>query len=234
MPETAFRALVALELRRAAFTLRRTLMLAAGAVAALWILGWASSGRLAFVLVALGITMLMAPVMSVVKDKLDGGLEFLVSLPADRRVLAGARLLAAGLISVPGGVCCAVAFWLVSRVVLAAAPGASLPLSLLGVITGGTVLFVGLGIGVSLRMRASHFANLVFAGLLAVLAAGKVLQSLFPGGKTAVLHMLGEPWVPPAFSVGLALGALGVGWFSYWLSRTGLERFRPERDQPSW
>jgi hypothetical protein len=46
--------------------------------------------------------------------------------------------------------------------------------------------------------------------------------------------VLEEPWFPRALAVVLGLLVGTAGWLAYWLSRTGLERFRPERDEPTW
>lgn len=231
MPESAYRALVALELRRVEPQLRRTLTLAAGTALLITLLGWATPGRMAFILLVLGIAGVSAAVMNVVKDKLDGGLEFLVSLPVGRGVLAAARLTAGCILSVAAGVCLTAAFWMASRGSLPAASRPPVAVELFGIITGGTVLSVGLGIGTSLRMRASQFANLVFVGFLAVLVVEKVVAHAIPGGEVTVLSLLGRPWVPRALGVALVLLAGVAGWLAFWLARTGLERFKPERDK---
>jgi hypothetical protein len=234
MRESALRSLMILELRRAERPLRRTLGLAAGASVVISVLGLATAGRMAFILVVLGMTVLSTPVMSIVKDKLDGGLEFLVALPVDRSVLAAARLGAGCLISMAGGLCLAVAFWLVSRQSLPAMRSHSLAPGAFGIIIVGAALSVGLGMGVSLRMRASRFANLVFAGFLVALVVEKLIRHAMPGGADVLLRLLAEPWFPRALAVALGLLAGAAAWLAYWLSRTGLERFRPERDEPTW
>ncbi|MCG6988686.1 MAG: hypothetical protein LJF06_10965 [Gemmatimonadetes bacterium] len=234
MRDSALRSLVILELRRVERPLRRTLGLAAGAAVAITILGLATPGRMAFILLVLGMTALSAPVMGVVKDKLDGGLEFLVTLPVDRSLLAAARLGAGCILSVAGGLCLSAGLWLFARQSLRVTPSSSLAVGVFVVVTVGAALSVGLGIGVSLRMQASRFANLLFGGFLVALLAGEVTRRALPGGTTMLLRVLAEPWFPRALAVALGLLVGTATWLAYWLSRTGLERFRPERDEPTW
>jgi ABC-type Na+ efflux pump permease subunit len=234
MRDSALRSLVLLELRRVERPLRRTLGLAAGAAVAISVLGLATPGRMAFIFMVLGMTFLSTPVMGVVKDKLDGGLEFLVALPVDRSVLAAARLAAGSLLAVAGGLCLCAGLWLVARPSLPVTPSRSLALTMCGVVTVGAALSVGLGTGVSLRMRASRFANLLFAGFLVALLAGELARRAIPGGAAVFLPLMGEPWFPPALAIALGLLVGFASWLAYWLCRTGLERFRPERDEATW
>lgn len=231
MRETPLGALILLELRRAEPPVRRTAVLGAGVALLITIMGLATPGRMAFIFVVLGFTCITTAVLAVTRDKVDGGLEFLVSLPVDRATLAAARLGVGGLLALGAGLCFTGAFWVTVGDALPGTSGPRLALEAFGAITGVAVLATGLGIGMSLRMRASHFANLAFVGFLATLALGEVLERVMPDGKATLLDLLGRPWFPRALAAALVLTAAGAGWLAYWLARTGLERYRPERDK---
>lgn len=230
MSDRAFPTLVRLEVRRGLPSVLRTLPTAVTALAVMAVFGWLTPQRAAWVLFVLS-GMALAPVLAILRDKLDGSLEFLVSLPVDRGTLAAARLVGTIPFAVGGAVCLTAGLWLVS---FEALPDALSPYLILetgvvstGIMTIGTALATGVG----LRLRARHFANLMLVGFVGVVASGAVIGHLVPGGLATMLGVMARPWFPRVAAAVLGLGAVGAVWLSYALTRSAFERFRPERDK---
>ena len=99
----ALRALLRLELARTLPQISRTLGLAALAAAALAVFGGVTSSRLVLLMTFVAVSGTGAVFQNVIRDKLEGGLDFLVSLPVDRRVLAISRAVACAVLAVPAG-----------------------------------------------------------------------------------------------------------------------------------
>jgi hypothetical protein len=230
-PWAAFRALVGLELYRSTVALRRVVILGAGVSAFLTLVGWGTPGRYAFILTVIGMTILMSAVLSTLSDKATQGLEFLVSLPVERSVLAGARLAAGVVLSLAASPFLAAAVLLVS--------GSALPavgLALRSVATGGVIFVTGalgvaLCIGVGLRIRVRQFGALFLVGFVGVTALEHAVQAVLPHERPALLKLVAWPWLPQVAGASGVLLAAAVGRLAYWLARTGYERHRPERDE---
>ena len=101
MSERAFRALTLLELRRMRGLMVRTCGLLAALVLVLQLAGMASPGVVAFFYATIGLSFLVGIATNVVRDRFDGGLEFVVSLPVSSGLVAAARLAACALVSLP-------------------------------------------------------------------------------------------------------------------------------------
>jgi predicted Co/Zn/Cd cation transporter (cation efflux family) len=88
-----------------------------------------------------------------------------------------------------------------------------------------------LGVGIALRIKAKQFANLMFAGFLAAVGLVWLLRRVPHPSREAVLAAAASQWFPAALIGTLTVVTVGAGWVAYHLARTGLERFRPERDK---
>jgi len=227
-------ALVLLELRRAAPVVVQTSRMGAGALVVLLLFGWQTPGRIAFVLGVMGLAGLWSVPMNVMRDKLEGGLEFLTALPVEPRVLAAARLLAVVIFALPAGAGGAAAVYLTYGAGLATIPALRLALWTFALVSAGAALAVGVGVGIALRIEARSFANLVVLGFLAVVAAGRLLARLAPHVEPIAQTALADPWLPAALCALLACLGAFFGWLAFYLARTGLERFGPRRDRITW
>jgi hypothetical protein len=171
---------------------------------------------------------------NVIRDKLGGGVEFLVSLPVDRRVLASSRTAACCLLAVPPGACLTAVGALALRSYGAPLPGPAVTAGAFGLAVTGVAAGAVLGMGVSLRLKAAHFANVVIVGFLAGLAVIWLVTHVIHPSPESLRRLAAPEWFAPALISTLA-GLLGAtSWLGYYLAWTGLERFRPDRDQVSW
>jgi ABC-type Na+ efflux pump permease subunit len=234
MRDRALHALVSLELARVKPVMLRTLRLAVGAAALMAVVGWGTAGRYAFLLSVLGISGLTGLLMSVVRDKLDGGIEFVVALPVPRGTLAAARLAACGIVSIPAGASLVAAFWLAYRDAIPSGGGFRLLVAMFPVAVCVVALPAALGVALTLRIEASRIGNVMFGGMLVFFALAEVLDHAVPDADVALIAFLTRPWAPGALVGALAALVGAGGWLAYRLARTGYERFRPVRDKATW
>lgn len=231
MRDVRFVALVGLEARRTWALVRRGLLSMVVLLVLFVLLFGRGKQGFAMALGFLGCTYGFAPAMSAFTDKLDGGLDFLTSLPVPPAVLASARLAAC---SASGFL--AAAFWTVSAALVApdALGVAVTPLWLAGVFLGlglGAALLSGLMAGVVVRFRLEDLSWFPVAFLVGLMAAATALERFWPGGEAALTAALLAPRFPAlllALLVGSEILAL-LG--SFHLLRSGLERHRPGRPQ---
>lgn len=228
----ALRALVALELRRVGASAARIVAAVAALVGVLVLAGWMTPARVAIPVGMVGFSLLAAGPSGVMRDKLDGGLEFLTFLPVPAGTLAAARLAYVTLASVPGGAGLALALWGFGEDEFAAAPGA--PWSLVVGIWIVSLLGALLATGCALRFGVRRMGQVFVGVLFGWLALGGILETIAP-----------EPWLVTRWLLerpgsAVALWALGLAtlvctpWLSYRLARTGIERFTPGRDRIGW
>ena len=234
MASDSLRRLVALEARRAWPTVAHTTLLGAAALVVLAVAGWLTRGRVAFLLMVWSLAGPWSLPMNVLRDRLDGGLEFLQSLPVSASLLAGARLLAVVVFAVPAGVAASIALWTARPDDLLV--GAVLPATLgvfLGATTGVSVIGA-LGVGIALRLEARSFGNVVAAGFVALIAGHEVTRRYFPTLVSDTLAVLSRPGVPRILGVAAPLVVAALGWIAFRLARSGVERFTPGRDRVTW
>lgn len=226
--------LLALEVRRARPVVLQTTALAAVALVVLALVGWLTPPRAGWILVAWSLAAPWSLPMSVLRDRLDGGLEFLQALPVSAGRLAAARLLAAVAFALPAGVASAVAFSLVR----APAPGPpdALRGGLLtfGLVTLAVASLAALGTGIALRLETRTFANGVGLAFVAVIAAHHLANRFLPGLEPGLVGLLGRPWVPRLSMVAAPFLAVALGGLGFHLARSGIERFTPGRDRVTW
>lgn len=230
----AFRALLRLELARTLPQISRTLGLAAVAAAALAVFGGVTSSRLVLLMTFVAVSGTGAVFQNVIRDKLEGGLDFLVSLPVDRRVLALSRAAACGALAVPAGACLTAAGTMALRAANAHNFGALTVAAAFVLATAGMTAVAMLGMGLSLRLKVSHFANLIVVGFLAGLGTLWLLSHALHLSRETLLALATTPWFLPAFIVAITGLLVFAGWLGYYLAWTGLDRFSPGRDQVDW
>jgi len=232
MSPGALGALVRLELLRARPAALRLFTFVAGAAAVMSLAGWATAARLGVFLLLAGFTLVAYVPTSILRDKLDGGMEFLVSLPTPASTLAAGRLLAVVVACVPGAAALWAGLLLVTPVPVWAVPGGPWNV-LLGMWLLTTVAMVVL-VGVTLRIRVEHTGAIFITFFVLSTAVDELVPRLLPDPLATARRLWTAPWAPLALwilGVTLVAGAVVVG---FRLARTGFERFTPGRDRISW
>lgn len=234
MPERAFRALTILELRRMRGPMVRSSGLLAALVMVLQVFGMASPGAVAFLYATIGLSFLVGVATNVVRDRFDGGLEFVVSLPVSSGLLSAARLAACALVAMPAALLMTVGLALTLPPATGQPPTATWAAQLfVGVWVAGSV-GAGLLLGSLVRFTQETLARLplVVVALIIVVTAGT--DRLFPGLDERLVALAGEPWVPALLSGATVMAALFGLAFAYWLLEGGIRRFQPGRDRITW
>ncbi len=234
MTERPLRKLVELEMRRARPILTQTMLLGAVVLALLWALGWSTPGRASFVLGVIAVSGLWAVPTSIMRDKLDGGMEFLTALPIERTTLAAARLLAVLLFAVPAGAVGVLAIHVMYGSQFTGLGSVHAALVWFGALTLGSTVITALVVGVSCRLEVRHFSRLALIAFLAFVSLGELSDHLAPQWKPAALALAARPWFPQALVAGLLCAAALLLWLSFHLARTGFERYKPGRDRITW
>jgi len=232
MRDRAVRRLISLEARRARPVVLQTTAMVAVAGVVLGLAGWLTPARAAWVLFAWSLAAPWSLPMSVMRDRLDGGLEFLQSLPLSSGKLAAARLLAAALFSLPAGVAAALAHGLMHPAPVAA--GLRGAPAVLGAATVGVAVLAALATGIALRLEARAFANGIGMTFVTVIAGQHLVRRFAPGLIPAAVALVARPWVPRVAALVLPVLAAATAWLAFRLARGGVERFRPGRDRVTW
>jgi ABC-type Na+ efflux pump permease subunit len=233
MRDRATRRLIALEARRARPVVVQTTLMAAVAGVVLGLVGWLTPARASWLLFAWSLAAPWSLPMSVMRDRLDGGLEFLQALPLSAGRLAAGRLLSAVLFSLPAGVVAAVAHGLTHPglggwATLRGASAAS------GAATVGVAVLAALATGIALRLEARAFANGFGLAFVSVIAVHHLTRRFAPNLAGAVAALAARPWMPHVGAVVLPLLAMAAAWLAFRLARSGMERFTPGRDRVTW
>lgn len=224
-------ALIGAELRRLRKPILQGALFAAVAIVVIAISGSLSWTWVGGILLWWWWSTLFALISFVLRDQMDGSIEFLQSLPIDRGDLALARLAPVALLSIPTGLsatftaCVAWAHFFPSISPLRLAFGAALSLTTI------TFLWAGLWLALSLRMAnkyVGHMLLLFMAGLVGVAKLVNVYQEPL---RRAVETALTAPWFPPVLSTLVLVLVTLTAWLAFHLTKTGYERFKPQRDQ---
>ncbi len=234
MPERAFWALTLLELRRMRGPMVRSGGLLAGLVMALQLAGMASPGAVAFFYATIGASFLVGMAANVVRDRFDGGLEFIVSLPVSASVVAATRLAACASVAIPVALLTTVALALTVPPAMGAAPTATWAAQVFGCVWVAASVVSGLLIGGLVRFTQETVARipLVVMALIVVVAAGT--DRFYPDLDERLAALAGEPWFPALLSGATVMAALFGLALAYWLLEGGIRRFRPGRDRINW
>ncbi len=232
MNATPLLVLVRLELRRLTAMYGRLVVGVAVVVPVMASVGWLTGPRFGALMGVLGATFMMQGPATVMRDKMEGGLEFLVSLPVPRPLLATSRLASGALMSLPS----AIGF---TTFVTLAAPASS------HLFPGGiwslfaciflTVLVIGsLMLGWTLRFDVRQSMQTFTGLLLGSLVLGSVGTKLVPDPRGVMLNLLARPWGRGIAECIVSLSVVVLLLLAYHLARTGFERFTPGRDRITW
>lgn len=226
------RALVRLEYRRGLGPNLRLIGLFAVGTTLMVTLGWMSPSRLGWLLALVATTFLMQVPMGVLRDKLDGGLEFLVTLPASPGDLAVGRLLAAAAACVPGalGLLAAVRLWFPTQV--AALPGGLV--GAFGLLWITTTLVSALLVAIAFRFEARTTLYVPIGLGLVGVVTDELAPGLVPHPLEVVDWLTRQGWPTGVFWGAGGLSIALVAWLAYRMARSGIERFEPGRDRITW
>jgi hypothetical protein len=206
------------------------------AAAALVLVGMdmAEPGILAFLCATVGVSFLFGIAVNVVRDRLEGGLEFLTSLPVTSRVAARARLAACSVVAVPSAVLLTVAWMLVAPAAPEGFPTAVWVVScFLGTWLSGTGSSALL-LGVLLRFSQEMMGRIPVVVVVTVFVGAGALERAFPGLESHMARLASEPWFPAALSVAVLPGSVAALAVAYRLLEGGIRRFRPGRGSITW
>lgn len=226
----ALRALVLLEWKRLLPTAARTLGMGAVVTGVLVATGAFTFPRLAFLLAVVGLVPVMGVPMNALRDKLDGGLEFLGLLPVSPRTHAAARLLALVGASIPAALVATAAAVLALQGgitgPLGPRPILQLFLATLLFMVGGA--FFATALILRFQTQQGHYV------VLALLGSGMVLDRVLPDPVATFLALSVHGWfIPVVWSLGVvAVGAMA--WLAFSMACSGIERFKPSADRLTW
>jgi ABC-type Na+ efflux pump permease subunit len=199
----------------------------------MWLFKWLTPENGTIVLMVIGMTGLFSPPMSTMRDKIDGGMEFLTALPVERSTLAAARMIASLLAGLFAGAAGALAVVLFGHR-LAGLGTVRLAVASFGLISLVTGVGTALTTGMSCRMEARNFSKLFLVFLVAFVGVGKLAESIPGEWKRSAWTALGRPWFPEMVGAVTLLVSALLLYLSYHMARTGLERFTPGRDRITW
>ncbi len=232
MSASVWRALLGLELRRAVTIAGKLLAFTAVAAALLGLSGSMSVPRAGLLLSVAATAFAMQVPVGIMRDKLDGGLEFLVSLPVPAAHLAAGRFVATVACCLPASLALALALH-VSRPRLEVA----FPLGPLGAFLAIWVgmnalclLMVGLALRFEARTTLYLPVGLGFAGAL----FDEISPRIGWDPAASARWLVAQPWAPTALSSGTLVATAALVWLAFHLGRTGLERYTPGRDRITW
>lgn len=230
----AVRALIRMEMRRMMPFLGRSLSMAGVIMAALFVTGAITPGRVAFLLAVIGGAVVMAFPLNTVRDKLDGGMEFLCFLPVTPQAHALARLISLVVVAVPGAIICtgAVAFSLHDSV-----PSVVNARSLIGVAVGLELALVGGGYltgALFLRFDVSSSSLVPVGVIFGLYAFGALVDRWVPDPMATVTRLASHSWFLPSVWWGGTLAVAALAWLAFLVTASGIARFTPPKDRMTW
>ena len=235
MDELRFFALLRVDIKRGAPTTARALAAIAALSLFFVVRGDTAGDSLGIALAATSVMYVMTVPLMTFKDKMDGTLEFLTTLPVSGSVVASSRLAAAGLATLPGAGQIAVAFGLF------AAP-------ILGVeAVGPSILYIGalawiaiamgsfLAVALIIRFDVTNLLSAPFFLMFAAIFGGDwVVSKLFDDPLASFQAFVAMPWAPHIVAGLLAISLLSLVGLSFVLAKQGIERYRPTPDAIGW
>ncbi len=234
MTSSPLRRLTLLDLRRVRPQLGRSVLMLAVIFGLLALTGRATGEIAVLILMGMGLAFVLLLPPNQLRDKLDGSMSFLLTLPVDRSTLALARCIATGVVMVPGALFPVVAWSLAAPALFP--PGLTRP-GLVGVALVSWSAMTALSILLSsllVRFRLDQISAipfLVFLGLLFILDP---LVTPFLPAQTRIVEFLSRPEAAMTVEVALILASAGVALVGYRMLREGLERYQPMTGSMAW
>jgi len=235
MDEKRFFALLRVDIKRGTRPTVKGLAMVAVVIVVLVFTGNASGEKLGLVLVGTSMMYVMTVPLMTFKDKMDGSLEFLTTLPVSGSVVASARLAATCLATLPAAVQAAFAFGLFAAPVLGvSAVGPSIFYS-------GFLVWVAFAlasffcVALFIRFETSQVFLAPFFLMFAVIFGGEWLVSrLFEDPLASMRAFVAMPLAPYIVAGLLAVGLITLLAVSFVLAKQGIERYHPTRDAIEW
>ena len=226
----ALRALVVLEWTRVVPTVLRSLAMGGVVTAVLGGTGAFTLPRMAFILGVVGVVPVLSFPLNALRDKLDGGLEFLRVLPVAARTQALGRLVAIVGMALPASLVATLATVLALKGSVSAVLGLGALLQLFFALTLVMVGVAFLGTALVLRfdVQQSNYA------LVGVFATFMVLDHVFPDPVGTFLVLSQQGWFPPVLWAVVCVGVLAMAWLGFSMACSGIEGFTPSRDRLTW
>ncbi len=229
----AIRSLLGLEFRRVRKQVLHTL---GGSLAVVTVMVLADFGSSAvFVLLgAIGFSFALMGPMHVMKDKLDGTMEFLAGLPASPASLAAARCAAAGALTALGAffvtAACGIALPPILDVPAIRVVAVAYPLSWFSASAASWLLM-----GLMARFTIARLASTGFAVPFVVLIGALwVFDALFGNPVDLLADLMARDSGLSILILAVLLLSTIVMAASYLLTRGGIARYRPEPDKVDW
>lgn len=232
MNQRHFNALLAVELRRARTLLVRLGVATPVGLGVFFLLGKGTPENLLAVVLGAGLGVAVAGVPSgVLRDKLDGTLEFFVRLPAAPGTVAGARFAAAALVSLPWAIATGVVFALLARSHAFAGDPVGAGSGMLVASWCGLSALSWVAMAVWARFDPNRVGMwpLGLIVIVAVLgsASGRLLRALgVDDVSAAVSAVLKAPWLPLAAALLGAAVFAGVSLAAFEVTRRAFHRYR--------
>ncbi len=232
--DTRHRALLALELRRTAPGTFRFLAVVALITLVATLVGQATPDTLAMVWTGLTTGYVVQLPLAALRDKIEGGMEFLCNLPIPRSGLATARLLAGGVLALPAAAHLFLAAWYVFPL-LELHRGALSLLSIFGIAWIGFAAIINTMTALIIRYRIQDLTStpLVIA-TLGGLGFVMLLDRLVPDPQALLRTLLHQWWLPPMVVGILLAGSLLLLAIARWVMIRGFTGYTPRGDSISW
>lgn len=225
--------LLGLEFRRVR---KQVLHTVGGAIAAVGLVALAGldSSTTGFIAVAVGLSFVVMGPMHVLKDKLDGTMEFLAGLPATPASLALARCAAASGLTALG------AFFVTAACGIVLPPILNTPAIRVVIVAYPLAWFSAsaaswLLIGLTTRYTVARLASIgLVAPLVALVGVLWVFDRLFGSPLDVVTDVMARDSGPAILVSAILLSSALVMAASFGLARDGIARYRPEPDKVDW
>ncbi|MDT8340319.1 MAG: hypothetical protein RQ751_02300 [Longimicrobiales bacterium] len=237
------RVLVAVELRRSLPPAFRTLLFMGGFAVILLLIGRLDADWITGLLVGSSFVYMAPVATNLLKDRADGGVEYVTSLPASPATLAAGRLVALAVLALAGALQATpgLLYGLHHsgvRAMLDPAVGPGLPAMAAGLFSLAFVILTTAGsVLVALGVRAdprTAFSGPILALMLVAVVSSELVER---SGIDVAAHLTGflaRPQAPVVFLSGVLLLAGAVIWGAFVFTARSLERYEPVRDDVKW